>query len=343
MFVKNRAYPKITLLLAVLLRRLANYHPMRARIEAEKARREAGYKGEKELDRALKKLPYQKFHILNDIRLQIGDEFFQIDSLILTPYLAIILETKYMIGELNFEKGTDQFTRKNNDSSKDRFQNPILQAIDQGFNLNKWLDAHDLPHLPLEYLFVNSHPKTLVTFEPGNEEVLEYICNCENVRHKINNLANKYNEEKISQEELQKIEKTILKEHTPAKVDILRMFQISPIDILNGVQCPNCKHLPMTYKWGKWECAKCKVSSKDAHIHSLNDYFLLIKPSITNKELRHFLQISSPDVATKILHSLNFSSSGTFRNRIYYPKTEKPPQPALAKNLTSERVPAPSL
>lgn len=58
--------------------------------------------------------------------------------------------------------------------------------------------------------------------------------------------------------------------------------------------------------------------SKDAHIHALHDYFLMISPQITNLELRDFLQIANSRSATYILSTLDFPFSGSTKGRIYH-------------------------
>jgi hypothetical protein len=74
---------------------------------------------------------------------------------------------------------------------------------------------------------------------------------------------------------------------------------------------------------GRWICRECSVFSKDAHIESLDDYNLLINQSITNKELRNFLNLSSIHIASKLLISLNLPVTGETRNRSYNLKSMK--------------------
>ena len=50
---------------------------------------------------------------------------------------------------------------------------------------------------------------------------------------------------------------------------------------------------------------------------ALKDYSLLIKPSITNKELRNFLHLPSYDSSIYLLSKLNLSYSGHTKGRKY--------------------------
>ena len=126
--------------------------------------------------------------------------------------------------------------------------------------------------------------------------------------------------DKLDAKELRKLKRLLISKHTPENPDILKHFNLSPKDILTGVKCPTCSFLPMNYQYGTWSCQKCNMKSKTAHISAINDYFLLIKPSITNTELRTFLHFDSIRVAGKILASLELPFSGTFRDRLYFSK-----------------------
>jgi hypothetical protein len=124
---------------------------------------------------------------------------------------------------------------------------------------------------------------------------------------------------------MKRIKRLLLTKHTPENPDILKQFNLSPSELLTGVKCPTCSFLPMYLHFGTWCCPKCKVKSKTAHIPTINDYFLLVKPSITNAELREFLQIGSISISSEILTSMKLPFTGTYRNRVYY-------QPRLIKN-----------
>ncbi|WP_430790342.1 hypothetical protein VBD025_06210 [Virgibacillus flavescens] len=47
--------------------------------------------------------------------------------------------------------------------------------------------------------------------------------------------------------------------------------------------------------------------SKDAHEKTINDYLLIVKPSITNKEARKLLMLTSRSTATRILKASNLT------------------------------------
>jgi hypothetical protein len=67
-----------------------------------------------------------------------------------------------------------------------------------------------------------------------------------------------------------------------------------------------------------WLCPHCLFHAKNVHQNALLDYFLLIKSSITNKEFRDFLGISSTKTASNLLSTLKLPAAGTNKGRIYY-------------------------
>lgn len=165
---------------------------------------------------------------------------------------------------------------------------------------------------------MNSNQKAIIKTDPRNEQVTQHICNSETLVEKIDQIAKYYKTDKLDQKELKKIKRLLLNNHTPDNPDILKTYNLTPKDIITGVQCPECSTIPMVYKRGKWCCSKCKKHSKTAHIEAIKDYFLLIKPTITNAELCRFLHINSINIGYKILKSMKLSSSGKFKNRVYH-------------------------
>ncbi|MEY2194120.1 nuclease-related domain-containing protein [Neobacillus sp. BF23-41] len=282
----------------------------------------AGYHGEKSLDFHLSMLPDTNYLIFHNIRLQLGKYFFQIDILLHSAAFALALEVKNRTGEYHFQKYLNQTILKNN-GKEERVKNPVLQARLQALKLKKWLKEHNISDIPIHYLVVNSNQRAIIRVESGHEQILRNICNSEGLLEKITQIASQNKDEKLNKKELGKAKRLILTNDTPENPDILEHFHLSTHDLPTGVQCPTCNCLPMKYIYGTWVCPNCKCKSKTAHIQALNDYFLLIKPSITNSELRRFLHIHSPKSANKILKSMNLAYIGVFKGRIYFPKSSK--------------------
>lgn len=275
----------------------------------------AGFNGEKSLDFHLSLLSDSKYLIFHGLRLLYKKYYFQIDTLLLTSQFALILEVKNIAGELNFDKDFNQMIRKYK-GLKERYKNPVSQARLQAMKLKKWLQEHHFNDLPILYLFVNSNDKTELV--SSSNSMNRNMCNSEFLFEKITEIERSYTKEIFNKKDLRKVKRLLLSSHAPENPDVLKIFDIAPNEIPTGVSCPMCHFLPMDYHYGKWHCPNCKEISKTAHNQAMNDYFHLIKPSITSSELRHFLHIQSPKVASKFLSTSNLLFTGKFKDRVYH-------------------------
>jgi hypothetical protein len=93
------------------------------------------------------------------------------------------------------------------------------------------------------------------------------------------------------------------KHHTPDHTNLLKKYNLSKEDIITGV---HCTAFAMVRKKRSWFCPSCSAFDKKPLIKAVKDYFLLIKPSITSKEFREFVHISSKDTANRLLVSMNY-------------------------------------
>lgn len=300
-------------------RRIPKSHPIRAEFQAEYKNWLAGYKGEKSVMFYLSMLPEEKYHIFHDLRLKLGNYYFQIDFLLLCSSFGLALEIKNRIGEYHFQKDCNQTTLKIN-GNEERIKNPVLQARIQARKLKKWLQKHNCPDVPIYYLFVNSNERATFKIETGNEQIIRSLCHAESLLEKISVIENYSKEEKLDAKDFKKIKRLLISSHTPDNPDLMQHFNLSSDDIITGALCPLCLFLPMKYTYGKWCCPNCNTISKTAHIQAIRDCFLLYGPPITNTELRKFLHINSPRTMIRIIHSMDLTYSGTFRNRVYFLK-----------------------
>lgn len=116
---------------------------------------------------------------------------------------------------------------------------------------------------------------------------------------------------------LKKAVRVINKQHIDADFSILERYKLTESDLLKGMICENCNCHQLLRRYGTRICKPSGLASKDAHVQALRDYFYLIGPTITNRQLRDFLNISSASTATGILQSLNLTSRGVNKGREY--------------------------
>jgi Nuclease-related domain len=318
LFAKDRVKPVKIDQNEALLRGLVDSHPKIPLIEQDLKKRKAGFNGEKAVDYQLSFLTDKKYMIFNDLKLPLTPHHFQIDSLLFTPHYTLILEIKNISGTLTIDSEFNQLT-KNYNGTETGFLDPIMQAQRQKLFLQRFFYDHNLIIPPIEYLVVISNPNTILKM--ANRQTLQppydKIIHAQNLIREISKLNSIYTDEKVNKKELRKIKKVLLNKHDTTFTSILNTYGIKEDEIQRGVYCEICSE-KMERVYGTWSCSSCKVSSKRAHEQKIDDYFLLIRPFITNKELRKFLDLESRKTAEKILNSLNLKTTGTTKGTIYH-------------------------
>lgn len=301
----------------LLLRRLVSNHPSRAKLEDEQAKRTAGYRGEQSLDYYLTLLHDKNYHILNDLRIpHLQKHFFQLDTLILSTRFILHLEVKNISGTLYFDPELHQLIRTL-EGEEMAFPDPFVQIRRQQEQFKSWLFKNKFPFIPLISLIVISNPSTIIRSAPESRSRLQKVVHAAALPEKIEHLERNHLKEILSTHDLNKLTRLLKKEDTPLDPDILKIFHIDKKDILKGVHCPKCFFLPLKKSKRGWHCPTCNVFHKHAHIDSLKDYAYLFGPTITNQQLRDFLQISSESVAKRLLTSLNAEQRGDCKGRKY--------------------------
>ncbi|MFC7063339.1 nuclease-related domain-containing protein [Halobacillus seohaensis] len=152
----------------------------------------AGYNGEQSLLFHTNLLASAEVHILNDIRLQTPHYITQLDTLILTPTFALIIETKNFAGQLYFDHTFKQVKRTLN-GKVENFMDPTVQVDLQRDSLKQWILHDDLPtDYPIETLVVISNPSTLIEASKFNYDVRKRVIHAHMLRTKFQELQLKY-------------------------------------------------------------------------------------------------------------------------------------------------------
>ena len=305
-----------------LLKRISKNHPKRLMIESDQSKRLAGYKGEQAVDFHLSKLPEKEYVILHDLRLSNGTHFFQIDTLILSHSFALILEVKNYGGTLYFDPDFNQLIQTNRKGEVKGYPNPAEQARVQCSEIKKWLLKRNI-NIPIEFFIIISKPSTILKTAPGHAKMHQRVLHVQFLLKSIENIKAAYKKEVLSPKDMKKIARSLLKEHTPKNFDILKHYEISRSDIQTGVICRVCSSYPMKRHYGTWFCTKCQSKDKSAHVSAIKDLFLLNNDSpLKNRHICRFLQISSGNIAKKLLSASKLPHSGSKKGRVYLPKPE---------------------
>ncbi|MCW9132948.1 NERD domain-containing protein [Bacillus paramycoides] len=299
--------------LEALLRRLPIHHPKRNLIGENLAKHMAGYKGEQAIDYPLSFISEKEYSVLHDVRLSNHDQYFQIDTIILSTKFLLFLEIKNISGTLLFDAKFNQLIRIGEGNSEG-FPDPILQIKRQEIQLKKWLSLNGFSSsLPIESLVVISSPRTIIKSLDDNLHYM--IIHSANLPHKIKWFESKYKKKAI--DNVDRLIHQIMMEHSPLQQNILGQYKIEKEELLNGVQCEECLVIPMVKVKKGWLCQSCKAFSKVAHEGAVRDYALLISTTCTNSKLKEFLHVSSGMVVNRLLHTMNIPHTGENKGRKY--------------------------
>ncbi|WP_275670703.1 nuclease-related domain-containing protein [Neobacillus notoginsengisoli] len=275
----------------------------------------AGYNGEKSMDYPLKLLDKEKYFIFNGLRLEGTDFALQLDTYLLSQYFSVIFESKNWNGQVCFKQKPCQVVRIL-DGIEQGMPNPVEQVKTQKYNLNRWYSQNQMPVLPLEGygVFGNS---TIITIDKGYYEAEKSICKIDYINSIIRKLETLYKTPILTQKELNKLKRRLLKANTPQLKNYLSTFNLHQSEVRTGVRCPDCGLLAMEYKKSSWHCPSCECISDDAHIPSIIDYYLIFGPMISHQDFKWFLHLHSSSVATKKLASLKFEKIGKTKSTIH--------------------------
>ncbi|MFJ7736064.1 nuclease-related domain-containing protein [Lysinibacillus sp. NPDC097287] len=278
---------------------------------AEQYRRlDAGFAGEKRVDREWQEIicPNTFFIMHNLIFYNAANHSHQVDTLFICSHFMLIIEIKNISGRLDFDETTHQCTRTKADGVVEGFPNPITQIQRHA----QFFDT--IPQkrsLPSECAIIFSNPSAIIGRHPNTIPILHVA----GLQQHLNALFKKYPNPHLTDEYVNNFVQTLRDRHHPQVVPT----KIVPSRFRHGVLCPNCRYKrQMVHLRGTWSCPSCNYKSAAIFAEALHDYRLLIGPTITNRQLRAFFGINSSDVATRLLKKFQFSSTGTYKNRVYF-------------------------
>ncbi|WP_157967380.1 nuclease-related domain-containing protein [Paraliobacillus zengyii] len=259
-----------------------------------------------------KKELYQKF-IFYNLRLPKKDAgYFKLNALIITPYVIYLIVVVHVKNELNFNT-IGKFTYLNN-GEKITVPNPLHDANTQIAHLHQFLEQHGLPPIPLHPIVTFTHPKVILNFDSNFDDMVQ----SKFLLQRITMLRSIYQKRFYQIDQLEHLANQLKNQHRQQNYNVIKKYQIPAHDIRNGVWCRKCKQEMMQRKQGYWKCTSCHSRSNSAHIKTLHEYALLYRPLITNKEARHFLQVDSATVVTRLLDRLDIKQSGYAKTSSYH-------------------------
>jgi hypothetical protein len=310
--------------LEALSRRLPHSHPILPKIKSDLGKNIAGFKGEESLNYYLELLPDAEgeFYVLQDIRLPFKGHHFQIDTLLIFPTFFLILYAKYMRGTLEFDPAFQQLIQKITENDVDKtitYSDPIIQVQNQITKFKTWLKDYKIQPGPCERLVVIANSRAEIKCISHPNLVKNMVVRNSGVEAKITEFTKKHTKVIWDAKGVRKLSSLIIKKNDPVtSINLEKDYGVSPDCILKGVQCQKCLQIGCERIFGSWLCQKCNNTCKEAHIKLLQDFMLLISPTITVSEFQKITGIKNERTARRLLLSSDLLYSGNTSQRVYF-------------------------
>ena len=265
------------------------------------------------IDRVLNEIAFpQGTAILKDITLEINPDFqIQIDTLILSPFTLFLLEIKNFTGTVHFDVNSGKTTKISPYGETEKYDCVIHQLDRAVTGLTEWLKQRNI-NVQIEPILVMANNKTEITKFPDGVN-LKYA---KQLPRYIRNFIS--TEPQLTTYQIQQIVKAINQNRKNWWNErACKRYNIPPNELKRGVLCPTCNQPATRTRGHSWYCRTCKKQAKDALQQSIDDWFLLVGPTITNRQIRLFLELKSKSAASVILRKSKLRRHGASRNTTY--------------------------
>ena len=301
-----RKSPKSIPIYRRILQRLPIYHPTYIEVEKRIKAIEAGFHGECYVDNFLKQLPFPKsYAILKDLHIQIdSNSYLQMDTLILTKKYIALLEIKNIRGKIAFQKNPDQLIRE-----FDGEVTPFKMPRTANSTSNK-----KTPGTPKGIKNRSTYKKSHCSCQQQNtcstsSKIYHNCYGCDISTYMDDQLPDILSTTKFNQLSRQLAAKSF--EYIPPS--IAQTYPVKLADVKTGLICPICKRKVS----GQLKCPTCKVGKLLPQQQAVEDWFYLMKGSITNRECVYFLELKDKHAGNYLLNKLPLQPVNNHKLRYY--------------------------
>lgn len=293
--------------------RLSATHPLKQELERQWRSIEAGDLGEKIIVDTLGQLhPSEKYYVFHNLSLVLESKI-QIDILLLTANFAVVFEVKNIKGTIELRQNPRQLVRHLSTGETHAFPSPEPQLEEYIHQLKVYF-LHNHINLPIYGAVV--FPFSSSYIERTSSATTLLLKN--DIKPYVRNLP--LQKEPLSPRQLEKLVYSLSKQHTDYNpYPLLKRYNLSRKDVLNGVACPNCRKLYMRRINMHWYCTYCHHTSRDAHVQAIYDYFALIDSSISSLECYQFLGLANSRQAYRLLSQMKLQKIGKYKDARYIP------------------------
>ena len=273
----------------------------------------AGYSGELDVDRVLHEVDFpQDVIVIKDLTVEILPNFYvQFDTLIFTPKRLFLLEIKKYAGTVIFDEASGKTTKISPNGEIEKFDCIIHQLDRATHGLKKWLEKRHI-NLPIEPILVMANQRTEIPEMP-KEVTLKFI---KQLPRYIRTLPD--TPDALSQQQLSKVANRL----KGGRVNWQRIPEcerqgLALSDMKRGVLCLDCNTVMKRSRGRTWDCDRCNAPNVGAVEQAVADWYLLFSKTLTNKQLRYFLELKSSSATSMIFSRLRLHRIGKPPNTIY--------------------------
>lgn len=286
MFLKERQAPALLQRLPRLLHRLPKDHPAYELAMADQYKIRAGFGGEQHVDRLLRETTWRE-PIVFICDLQLVDPFCQIDTVMLTPHFALILEVKNYSGTLSFDETSFHLKQETRDGKKLGFNSPVTQVWNAQAELAILLGQLGVA-LPVHACIVLPYPTTLLEKAPAEMPVI-YAYSLKRFLSTLPRTGSP-----LSSDDMALVGQHLLARHKPyTRKNFPEWYRYSPADLKKGVLCAVCGAHGVKLSQRLFYCNLCRSPIHDGHERALADWFEFASPDISTAQLCAYLGLTN--------------------------------------------------
>ncbi|AQQ54237.1 nuclease-related domain-containing protein [Planococcus lenghuensis] len=312
MIIKDRTPPVPLEALPRLQHRLPTAHAAQTAIPEQLYQTKAGFGGESYVDDVLRQVRLYRQPVI------VRDLYFltiapcQIDTLLLFPHFAVVLEIKNYTGILHFsDEGRRMEREKHKTGERQGFDSPIVQLQIEMEELSHVFRELAIP-LPVIGAVVLPHTKTLMRGDTGGVPVIY----AKALGRWIAGLPR--GKEWLQAGDVPKAGAALLQRQLRDKViDFQKRIGYSAADVLAGVRCSGCGRVAVRVSERMHHCTACDVAFSDGFKRALDDWFDFKQPVISVRECQVYLGLKDRFAASYLLRKMGYIAEGNTSKRVY--------------------------
>lgn len=298
--------------LARLKKRLPDKHPKYEQVCQDLYNYNAGFGGEERVDQVLRKIAFPETYAILP-NLYVHDSKIassQIDVLVATDSYFLILGVKNWTGTLDFKDSPRQVVQTTPTYIKSH-DCPCVQAENSVDRLSLWLTSRDI-NIPVHHAVIFPYASTIINTSQNTTNV-HVASELPLVIKKLNTLPSL-----LTKDLFQQTISMLWSNNTPFPIHPLCLKYSIPIsDLQKGLFCPQCHFKLIKRSNRSYYCPSCMSMPSNPFSDAMTDWFHLIGPSISNRELRWFTNSATSHSIGYFMKMSGYARTGSTRDCVY--------------------------